>query len=225
MCHLNDRLISRCILSNCIFCIIQSDNSTTIPDKHRNNIRDWTITSDTMLSLFRNWNILQFLISAISIDSQNSAKIQQPQKIPVIRYYLFLLDRVASLFELWCRSQCGDGKWTSHCYRRKQINVMWCTKPVNAWFLVHLSQRLKCTIVIMRCSLSVCRNFSHFRLLLWNRWTEFNETWQEARSQCPLPSLCFSGRSEIQDGCPGLWLAETCLLLIWNRWTELDETW
>ena len=33
----------------------------------------------------------------------------------------------------------------------------------------------------------------HFRLLLW---TEFNETWQEARSQCPLPSFCFSSRSE-----------------------------
>ena len=49
----------------------------------------------------------------------------------------------------------------------------------------------------------------HFRLLPWNRWTEFNETWQEARSQSPLPSLCFSGRSEKQDGRPGLWLAET----------------
>ena len=49
----------------------------------------------------------------------------------------------------------------------------------------------------------------HFRLLLWNRWTEFNETWQEARSQGPLLSLCFSGRSEKQDGRPGLWLAET----------------
>ena len=49
----------------------------------------------------------------------------------------------------------------------------------------------------------------HFRLLLWNRWTEFNEIWQEARSQRPLPSLCFSGRSEKQDGRPGLWLAET----------------
>ena len=36
----------------------------------------------------------------------------------------------------------------------------------------------------------------HFRLLCRNRWTEFNETWQEARSQRPLPSLCFSGRSE-----------------------------
>ena len=49
----------------------------------------------------------------------------------------------------------------------------------------------------------------HFRLLRWNRLTEFNETWQEARSQRPLPSLCFSGGSEKQDGRPGLWLTET----------------
>ena len=49
----------------------------------------------------------------------------------------------------------------------------------------------------------------HFRLLLRNCSTEFNETWHEARSQCPLPNLCFSGRSEKQDGRPGLWLAET----------------
>ena len=49
----------------------------------------------------------------------------------------------------------------------------------------------------------------HYRLLLWNRWMEFNETWQEARSQRSLPSLCFSGRSKKQDGRPGLWLAET----------------
>ena len=49
----------------------------------------------------------------------------------------------------------------------------------------------------------------HFRLLLSNRWTEFNETWQEARSQCPLLSLCFSGRSKKQDSRSGLWLAET----------------
>ena len=51
----------------------------------------------------------------------------------------------------------------------------------------------------------------HFRLLLWNSWRKFNETWQEARSQYPLLSLCFSGRSEKQDGHPGLWLAETFL--------------
>ena len=49
----------------------------------------------------------------------------------------------------------------------------------------------------------------HFRPLLWTRWMEFNEHWQEARSQCPLPSLCFSGWSEKQDDRPGFWLAET----------------
>ena len=49
----------------------------------------------------------------------------------------------------------------------------------------------------------------HFRLLLWNLWTEFNKTWQKTRSQRPLPSMCFSGWLEKQDGRPGLWLAET----------------
>ena len=58
-------------------------------------------------------------------------------------------------------------------------------------------------------SVVVVRKLSHVRLLLWNCWTEFNETWQEAGSQHPLPSLCFSSRSEKQDGRPGLWLAET----------------
>ena len=48
----------------------------------------------------------------------------------------------------------------------------------------------------------------HFRHLLWNRWTEFNETGREARSRRPLPNLCFSGRLEKQDGRRGLWLAE-----------------
>ena len=48
-----------------------------------------------------------------------------------------------------------------------------------------------------------------FRLLLWNHWTEFHGTWQEARSQHTLPSFCFSGWWEIQDGRPNLWFAET----------------
>ena len=60
---------------------------------------------------------------------------------------------------------------------------------------------------VVRCPSVV--NFSHFRLLLWNPLTEFNKTWQEARTQDPLPSLCFSGRLEKQDGRPGLWLGET----------------
>ena len=149
-------------------------------------------------------------------------------------------------------------------------------------YLVHLSRRLKCTIVIMRCPSSVNpsvvrrlssltfhifdfssetteRNLTkldrmqdlnvlyqvcvfradrknkmaapasdwlrHFRLLLWNRWTEFNETWQEARSQCPLPSLCFwADRKYKMAALTTDWLRHFRLLL-WNRWTEFIETW
>ena len=65
----------------------------------------------------------------------------------------------------------------------------------------------------------------HFRLLCRNHWTEFNESWQEARSQRPLPSLCFSGPSEKQDGrLASDWLRYFWLLLL-NRWMEFNETW
>ena len=64
-----------------------------------------------------------------------------------------------------------------------------------------------------------------FRLLLWNRWTEFNQTWQEARSQSSLPSLCYSGRSENKMAALASdWLRQFQLLL-WNRWMEFNETW
>ena len=71
---------------------------------------------------------------------------------------------------------------------------------------------------------SVVVNLSHFRLL-WNHWTEFNETWQEARSRRPLPSLCFSGRSENKMAALASdWLSHFRLFL-WNRWTEFNKTW
>ena len=49
----------------------------------------------------------------------------------------------------------------------------------------------------------------HIRLLC-NHWTEFDKTWRGARSQRPLPSLCFSRLSENQNDRPCLWLAN-CL--------------
>ena len=65
----------------------------------------------------------------------------------------------------------------------------------------------------------------HFRLLFWNRWKEFNKTWQEARSQRPLPSLCFMGRSKNKMAALASdWLRHFRLLL-WNPWTEFKETW
>ena len=65
----------------------------------------------------------------------------------------------------------------------------------------------------------------HFWLFLWNRWSEFNKTWQVARSQRPLQSLCFSGRSEKTWWPPLLWLAEKFWTSPLNRWMEFNETW
>ena len=66
----------------------------------------------------------------------------------------------------------------------------------------------------------------HFRLLLWNQWMEFNETSLVARSQHPLRSLCFSGRSKKNKMAA---LASDLLrhfrLLLWNQRMEFNETW
>ena len=65
----------------------------------------------------------------------------------------------------------------------------------------------------------------YFWLLLWNRFTEFNETWQDARSQRPLPSLCFSAdRRNKMAALASNWLIHL-LFLPRNRWTEFNETW
>ena len=65
----------------------------------------------------------------------------------------------------------------------------------------------------------------HFQLLLWKRWTELNETWQEARSQCPLPSLCFSAdRKNKMAALASDWLRHFRLLSL-NCWTEFNEAW
>ena len=63
----------------------------------------------------------------------------------------------------------------------------------------------------------------HFRLLLWNRWTELNETWQEARSRRSLPSFFRADRKNKMAALASDLLIH-CRLLIWNCWTEFNET-
>ena len=65
----------------------------------------------------------------------------------------------------------------------------------------------------------------HFLLLLWKHRMEFNKIWQGARSQRPLISLCFSGRSEEQDGRPASDLPRHFRLLPRDSWTRFNETW
>ena len=68
----------------------------------------------------------------------------------------------------------------------------------------------------------------HFRLLLCNRWSEFNKTLQKARSQRLLPSLYFLGRSKKKRKKMAVrasdWLRHLRLLL-WNNWTNFNKTW
>ena len=86
---------------------------------------------------------------------------------------------------------------------RKVISATWGS---SSSFLVHLSLHY-CDHALSVCPSVI--NFSHFRLLLWNQLSEFNETWQEARTRHHLPSLCFFGpiRKTRWQHC--LWLVET----------------
>ena len=65
----------------------------------------------------------------------------------------------------------------------------------------------------------------YFRLLLWNRWAEFNETWQEARSQWPLPRLNFGVDRKTKMAILALDLPKHFRLHLWNRWSEFNATW
>ena len=62
----------------------------------------------------------------------------------------------------------------------------------------------------------------HFWLLLWSRLTELNEAWNDARSECPLPSLCFfTDRKNKMADLVSDWLRHFRLLL-WSSLTELN---
>ena len=64
----------------------------------------------------------------------------------------------------------------------------------------------------------------HFRLLLWIHCTEFNLTWQEARSQSPLNTK-FEFFGPIGKTPPASDWPRHIRLLLWNRWTEFNKTW
>ena len=65
----------------------------------------------------------------------------------------------------------------------------------------------------------------HFRLLLWNCWTEFNESWRKQDLNV-LYQVCvfWADRKNKMAALASDWLSHFRLLL-WNRWTEFNETW
>ena len=87
-------------------------------------------------------------------------------------------------------------------------------------FLVHLSPRLKCTIVIMRCPSSVVVNFSNFLPL-----KPLNRIQRKLTGSKISTKFVFLSRSEKQDGRIGLWIAETFSTTPLESLTEFKETW
>ena len=135
------------------------------------------------------WDIFDFSEETFE---QNSTKLDRKQDLNALyQVCVFRADRKNKMAAL-----------ASDCLRHFRLLLWNCWTEINETWQEARSQRPLLAALASDW-------LRHFRLLLWNRWTECNETWQEARSQSPLPSLCFSGRSEKQDGRPGLWLAET----------------
>ena len=147
------------------------------------------------------WDIFDF---SSETAEQNSTKLERKQDLNVL-YWVFVFGPIGKtrwlpwplidwdIFNFF--SETAERNSTK-LDRKQNINVLY-------QFCVFRADRKKKMAALASDWLR------HFQLILWNRWTEFNETWQEGRSQRPLPSLCFSGRSEKEDGRPGLWLAET----------------
>ena len=137
------------------------------------------------------WGIFDF---SSETAERNSTKLDRKQNL--YQVCIFRADRknkIAALASDWLIHY-----WPLHWYQRKpknqDINVLYSTKFVGFFSGSIGKTRRRPGLWLF--------GWRHFRLLLWNRWTEFNKIWQEARLQCPLPSLCYLGRSEKQDGRP-----------------------
>ena len=63
----------------------------------------------------------------------------------------------------------------------------------------------------------------HFNFPSWNRWTEFIETWQEARFQRSLSSLFFRAITKKKTTASVSYWQRHFRLLLWNYWPEFNE--
>ena len=93
---------------------------------------------------------------------------------------------------------------------------VWTAKSKIVWLHFSSPGQSPCEFLswvsVRRPSVRPSVSFSHLTLLLWNRWTDFNQTYQKCSFDGSLPGLCFWCWFEIQNGCQGPW----CFLIGWN---------
>ena len=133
------------------------------------------------------WDILDFF-SAIA--EQNSTKLERKQDFNVLyQINIFRVDKKKTRWPPWpliCRDifdfSSETAEWNSTKLDRKQDLYVLYQVCV---FSGGPNEKNKMAALASDW-------LWHFRLLLWKGWTEFIETWQEARSQRLLPSMGFS---------------------------------
>ena len=72
---------------------------------------------------------------------------------------------------------------------------------------------------------SVVVNFSHFGLLLWNRWTEFNELDRKQDINILYQVCVFQADQKDKMAALASDWPRHFRLFLWNRWMEFNDTW
>ena len=96
-----------------------------------------------------------------------------------------------------------------------------------AVLLVHLCQRLKCTIVITRCLLSVRPSVVTFHIFDFSETAEQNSTKLDRKQDLNILQVCVFRADQKKKKKAAL--ASDCLrhfwLFLWNPWKEFNKTW
>ena len=164
-------------------------------------------------------DILDFFSAS---TGQNSTKLYRKQDLNVLyRVCDFRADRktkMASLSFDWLKDifSVTAERNSTELDRKQDLNA-------STKLCFRADRKTKMTegsTIVISCRPSVRCKLPYFLLLLWNHWTEFNETWQEERSRRPQPSLCFRDNwKHKMNVLASDWLRHF-RLLIWNHWTE-----
>jgi hypothetical protein len=72
-------------------------------------------------------------------------------------------------------------------YLQLEVHLSLYHSPLHSYHLSSITCELLSWVSVRRPSVS----FSHLNLLLWNRWTDFNQTCQKCSLDGPLPDCVF----------------------------------
>ena len=119
------------------------------------------------------WDVFDF---SSETAEQNSTKLDRKQDLNVLyQFCVFWADR---------KKDGRPGLWLAETFSTSPL------KPLNriqrnltgSKILMSSTNFVFFGLIGKKMAALASDWLRHFRLLLWNRWTEFNETWQEARS-------------------------------------------